>query len=674
MNDTYMYSILYGVLVACSWYSTTQYEALKDLDRGKWLSLVFVLPATVLAVVSWGVPGVLVGLLGVAFVYILLSITSGNAAGGNDQHIRGGQLQDARDHKFLEKMVNDIKKKNGRTPTTIGGVPIPIKDEARGILFVGMQGAGKTQGILELADCVRGRRETGILFDESGDLVTKLWKDGDLYLNPFGGSQNVGWSPMLEIKNIEDCAVMARGIVPEGATKEQEEWHNYARDLLEVMLETLFKAGAKSNKELFRFVVLAPNKKLKEMAQGTTAQVIFEEGGERMLQSVKTILVSNVKPLKYMQDSKFSIRDFVQNEEANKGKFLFLVSSAAQLKAIAPIFRAMIDLSIVYLNSLKTNENRRFWYFLDELPALGALGEYQSLLNRGRKKGGCTVTGVQSLFFFDVMYGKENRNIIMGGFGTMVAMRMPERVTGDDLAAQLGALDVLRPVDSQSDGTSGSGSSSNKSTSYQIIQDVKLVTGTELTGLPDLTGFLKRVGEGENEKPKAILKIKVLTKSRPDVFNQIERLDDEQLKRNEEEEWDAMKAKEELEIVRENAELEIKLAEQECTKATAREAREKDFLTVKEIAPLGIGLAAAAIMPDLNQSLSDIMDFQNAQFVNPIIIGQTVHQHHTVEVIEHRIESDNHLSIDHPLDGHGLNDSENDGHGSSFSGSPDLER
>lgn len=519
MNDFQMVLIAYLAFVGITWYSVKSFDTLKNLELEgiAWFDVVFICPLTLISVLYFGFSGLLVGLLALGVAHGLVSfMTPENNQ--DEQHIRGVQLQDARDHKFLAKKVDEITKEAGRIPTTIGGVPIPHKDEARGILFVGMQGAGKSQAQHELIDKVRDRDERGIVFDESSDYVTKHFNDGDVYIN-FLDYRGVGWTATNEIKNIEDCPTVARGLVPEGATKQQEEWNGYARDLLEVILEKMFELGLKKNSDLFRLVLLTPPEELGQLAQGTTSEIIFRQGNEKLLGSVQAVLASNIKPLKYVPDGDFSVRDFVQDEIKNKGKFLFLSANSSQLKAIAPIYRSIVDLSIVYLNAMTASDTRRLWFFLDELPALGTLGELDALLNRGRKRGGCCVVGLQSTFYFDEMYSREKKPIIMGGFGTLVAMRTPDEKSGEELAAQLGRQDLIRAVKSESEGASGGGTSKNKSTSYQVATDQKLITATQLTGLADLNGYLKRVGEGINSQPKPILRIVIPVKNRKDVFD-----------------------------------------------------------------------------------------------------------------------------------------------------------
>ena len=637
MTEQIFLVISYSVFVGFAWYTSSQFEALKNMSQELWLSFVFVLPATFVAWGDFGVPGLLVAPLGVAIIYIVMSILhSGNSQGsGSEQHIRGAVLQDARDHKMLLKKKNEIERKTGRIVTTIGGVPITKADETTNILMAGSPKSGKSQAVHEVIEAVRARNERAIIFDESGDFITKHAADGDLLVNPYD-ARTVGWSIMNEVRSIEDCANLANAMIPDGTNSTENQWNSYARGIIQAVLEAMFKAKNFKNATLFEIVMIKKVSDLKKLCEGTPAQRAFEEGNERMVSSILTIMANSIAPWRDVPDGKFSIRDYVQNEEKYKGKCLFLASDAGRLKAIAPVYLAMLNLAVVAVNSLPADENRRLWFFLDELPALGALNELDALLNRARKRGGCACIGVQSLQYFTKMFGRESTPILLSGIGINLILRTNDESSAKELAAQLGEQDVLRAVVSESSGSSGSGSSENKSTNYQTAAGVKLVIGSEVMKLADRVGYLKRAGEN-----RAMLIVEVPICYKQGKFPAfVPRKTQEQL---DEEERVADDKKQ--------AERRINFDIEEAAEREKEKINLKEFLKDQSLG-IGVAVTAAASQmptPDLNISISDILSFTNSVDDQPRIIGQTVHHDHhkqvTHEVIVER-DIDHQSSID----------------------------
>lgn len=642
MSEQTVLLIIYGGLVGCAWYSTSQIEALKNKSEAMWWSYVFVAPATFVALGEWGAPGLLVGVVGVAVVYFGLGLlNSGNSGGGSEQHLRGGVLQDARDHKMLENKRNEIERKTGRVVTTVGGVPITKKDETLNMLFSGSPGSGKTQAFHEVISAVLKRGERAIIFDESSDFVSKHFADEDLLFNPHD-ARGIGWSPLNEVRRIEDCANLANAMIPDGTNSTENQWNSYARGIIQAVLEAMFRAKNFKNKTLFETVMIKKVADLKELCQGTPAQRAFEEGNERMVSSILTIMANSIAPWRDVPDGDFSIRDFVQNEEKYKGKRLFLASDAGRLKAIAPVYLAMLNLAVVAVNSLPPDENRRLWFFLDELPALGSLNELDALLNRARKRGAAAVIGLQSLHYLDKLFGRDSTPLLLSGIGTSLVLRTNDEVSAKELAAQLGKQDVLRAVVSESSGTSGTSSSENKSTNYQTKEGAELVTATELTRLPSRVGYLKRAGEA-----RAILLVEIQICKKEGTFQGF-------VPRKTEEELDE---EERAAGEKEEAEWEIKSALEEAAELEKERLAELEKINLKEHGKdlnIGIGvpiMAAAAkqLAPDFSQSIADIMAFNDSQEIQPRIIGQTVHPSHDKEVIHEVVierEIEHQTSID----------------------------
>lgn len=438
--------------------------------------------------------GAVVSVFFTLWLFLALFSATGDGATtskGKGNFVRGGQRVRAEAHKKLERHMKNEQKKTGRRPTTIGKIVINEDEELLNMFFAGSPGSGKSQAFFEVLEAVRIRRERGIIFDESGDFIRRFYQDGDLIFNPYD-QRSVGWSIMNEIRTPKDCATIAQALIPEGGSNDSKEWVGYCRAILTVILRRMLERKETSNRTLYEWVMIRSIGELKTLCQGTPAQRAFEEGSERMTASVMTMLALAVAPWQDVGDGGFSIRDFVQNDDRGDKRFLYLVADANSIKQTAPVYLTMLNLSAVYLNTMEEDQKRRLWFALDELPALEQpLNELSALLNRARKRGGITIIGMQSIKYFNRIYGRDAAETLMAGIGTLLVLRTNSESGAKELAAELGAADFLREQHSVNRNDSGSG----KSTSYQHVQDYKLVAPTEVVNLGQRRGFLKLPGD-----------------------------------------------------------------------------------------------------------------------------------------------------------------------------------
>ena len=117
----------------------------------------------------------------------------------------------------------------------------------------------------------------------------------------------------------------------------------------------------------------------------------------------------------------FSIRQAVR-QKGNKAIFILYDLSIGE--TMTPIYRLLVDLALK--ESLGGSTNGRTHIFLDELKLLPKITHLEDALNFGRSKRVSVTAGLQSIGQIYEAYGKEAGQVILGGFGNVIAFRMPD--------------------------------------------------------------------------------------------------------------------------------------------------------------------------------------------------------------------------------------------------------
>ena len=408
--------------------------------------------------------------------------------GGGTGTQRGAAITDA-------KSVNKMVKKSGvPAELVIGEITVPVEVEPLHFLFAGSIGTGKSLAFTQTLTYARAKEHRAIVADLGGEFTKNFYRhEHDFILNPFD-ARGYSWSPFAEMRAPFDAARLAASMVPDGAG-DQKEWNVYARTILEVVLERLWEANKGTNSALCWYCLGASTTQLAALCQGSSAAPYFGEGAERMLGSIRGILSGYLKPYTYLdpdagQDYKqtFSIRQVL---EFPGDHWLFITYRDDQLKAMAPLIAAWVDICASAILSTSSNEPRPTWFFLDEFSTLGKMNSIEPLLTKGRKYGVRAVLGYQSISQPRLTYGNEGAQTLLACLGTWLVLKQPDPDSAEYMSKFIGDEEIRRIVNSGSDGGNQGGQSNNWA--EQTLRQ-RAVMPTELQNMASRVGILNIAG------------------------------------------------------------------------------------------------------------------------------------------------------------------------------------
>ncbi len=372
---------------------------------------------------------------------------------------------------------------------TIGGVPLRREQEPLHTLVAGATGVGKSVCISEMLQGITQRGDRAIIVDPNGTYLSHFWQPGDIVLNVFD-RRSPGWSPFNEVRKQYDFDKIARSIVPDGSGADAA-WHFYSQVLIAEVLRSLIAQGETTTVALIEALTVWPADRLAALVVGTAAAGLFDKDAARALASTRFILSSYLKPYQYLQAGGFSVRDWVERQDPDAPKRLFITWREDMTATLAPLIACWIDVACTATLSLAPDPNRRLWLVLDEGTSVGKVMSLEAAATKGRKTGLCLVVGVQSTAQLDRVYGKESAIVLRSCFRNFVAFAVAKADpdTAEVFSRALGEREVDRAV--RSDTRSAGGDSA--SVTVQRVSE-RLVLPSELCELPDLTAYLCLAG------------------------------------------------------------------------------------------------------------------------------------------------------------------------------------
>jgi hypothetical protein len=399
------------------------------------------------------------------------------------KHLRGTRLRLAaggRAGRLRARLLHGV---------ALAGVPLNREDETMHVAAIGATGSGKSTALRALmADAVR-RGDRQVVADPDGASMSAFFSQGDVVLNPFD-RRCARWDLLAEIERPSDYAFLAQSLLPHFGLGDHDQWITYAQQLLTGALENFVTLQLGTSEDFVTMLASAKIGELKQLCAGTPAARYFEEGGERMLASILGTLAPAVGHLRHIatvQGEPFSVRQWVRQGAGS----LWMPYAANQVAALKGLISCWINIAILETLSLEPDQDRRIWFHVDELDALGRIEGLKDAQARLRKFGGCVAIGFQSFAQVKQVYG-EGAQTIIENCGNLLLLRAGASEDGGTakLASELiGGREVERDDVSRS---RTHGRYTTRSMSMQTRRSVEEVTlASEIMQLPNRQGFVK---------------------------------------------------------------------------------------------------------------------------------------------------------------------------------------
>jgi type IV secretory pathway TraG/TraD family ATPase VirD4 len=210
------------------------------------------------------------------------------------------------------------------------------------------------------------------------------------------------------------------------------------------------------------------------------------------------VTVSAVAALEHVcaqRSAPFSLRRWVRADAAAGA--LFLPYRAGQIAALRALIATWIRLAIFEAMNGDDHRDRRLWFVVDELDALGAIDGLKDALARLRKFGGRCVLGFQSIAQVSGIYGAAEAQTIVENCGNTLILRCAGSENGgtSQFASRLiGDREVVRRQISRGSDREAAfaarGARRSRNITDQHVTETAVMP-SQIEQLPDLCGYLK---------------------------------------------------------------------------------------------------------------------------------------------------------------------------------------
>jgi type IV secretory pathway TraG/TraD family ATPase VirD4 len=192
------------------------------------------------------------------------------------------------------------------------------------------------------------------------------------------------------------------------------------------------------------------------------------------------------------------VRDWIRDTDrsAKAAGVLFIPYRAGQIAALRSQISAWMRLAIFEAMN-EARPERRLWFVVDELDAVGQIDGLKDALARLRKFGGRCVLGLQSVAQVSSTYGTGDAHTIIENCANSLILRASASEGGGTArfaSSLIGDREILRTTHSRS--RRALDVVGVRTTSQQVAVEAAVLP-SEIEQLPDLTGYLKGASRPE---------------------------------------------------------------------------------------------------------------------------------------------------------------------------------
>ena len=338
----------------------------------------------------------------------------------------------------------------GANALRIGPVPIPRRIETRHFAFLGTTGSGKTTALRQMLDGIERRGEAALVYDTSGEFIAHYYNParGDIILNPFD-ARCAFWTPFDEISHPADADRIARQLVSETSSQDDDVWLETSRILVANMIRSLWAEKNCSLEALLEALQVKDKEQLKEWLGHTSSARTFANDADRATGSVLFMLAKAANLIQFLKvedvgEDRFAFRDFIAKLDKCEGAkpWIFVPRKEDYFEAAKPLMACWLECAASAVLGLSPSPDRRIWFVLDELADLPRVENLARLLPEGRKFGAAIVLTFQALGQMRNRYGANIAEAMLACCNTKLFLQTVDQETRKWASETIGQCEV----------------------------------------------------------------------------------------------------------------------------------------------------------------------------------------------------------------------------------------
>jgi hypothetical protein len=363
-------------------------------------------------------------------------------------------------------------------------VRIPHTLESSHVLVMGDTGTGKSALIRQLLLQVQARGETAIVYDPALEYTPQFFDPdrGDAILNPLD-ARTPFWTPADELRLDPEALTLAESLFPE-RPNENSFFSDAPRRIMAFLLTHRPDAA-----QIVAW--LSDPAALDGLLAGTPYAVMIDPTAGPQRAGVLASLNMVADALQLLPTAATTRQRWSATAwSTTRRGWLFFTSTPETRARLVPLTSLWLDTLVLRLMNQDQPTSRRTWFVIDELASLQRLPQLHTAMTEARKSNSPLVLGFQGRSQLAKRYGLD-AEAMLSQPATKIFLRTSEPEAAKWISQTLGEVETERLRQSRSAGD-GWATTSRHSTSYALDRQVEpLVLPSEISGLPNLSGYLK---------------------------------------------------------------------------------------------------------------------------------------------------------------------------------------
>src|SRR6185437_13023860 len=327
------------------------------------------------------------------------------------------------------------------------------------------------------------RGESAIVYDPALDYTPEFYSPerGDAILNPLDARMPY-WSPGDELRHDAEALTLAASLFPD-RYNENPFFVEGPRKIFAHLLT--FRP---TPEEMAWW--MCHEEEIDRRVKGSEYAAMIDRQAQAQRSGVLASLNMIADTLKLVPSQKDTPARWSAAEWSKQRKgWLFLTSTPETRKRLIPLTSLWLDTLVLRLMNQGQPNERKVWFVLDELASLQRFSLLHTAITENRKSNNPVVLGFQGRSQLEMRYGHE-AEAMLSQPATKIFLRTSEPRAAEWISKTIGEVEIERLAESRS---SGRARQQRNSKSYSLERRVEpLVIASEITGLPDLHGYLKK--------------------------------------------------------------------------------------------------------------------------------------------------------------------------------------
>jgi hypothetical protein len=358
-------------------------------------------------------------------------------------------------------------------------VRIPRDREAAHAAIMGDQGVGKSTATRHIGIQIERRDETAIIYDPALEYTPQFYRPerGDVILN-VEDARCPHWPPAEELKHDAEALTIAASLFPDSEHEKNQFFMRGPRRIFAHLLKQ-----RPTLEQLIEW--LSDERELDKRIQGTElAGLLYQSAGPQRgglfgeLSMVADIL--KLIPRQNETKARWTATEWAKHRQG----WIFLTSTPELREPLAPLISLWIDLLVLRTMNQGRPGVRPVWFILDELATLQKLPQLHTAIRENRKSGNPVILGFQGRSQVEARYGHE-AEAMLSQPATKIFLRTSEPRAADWISRTIGYQEIERLRETRTHGERHTYSETTEYVTEPLVMD------SEITGLPNLHGYLK---------------------------------------------------------------------------------------------------------------------------------------------------------------------------------------